>query len=486
MSKQYKTNKQGYLAYRRKNEILGDALTQVTAREFYNDVFPDEALERQGHPEDGRANMIIAYKSTMPNGTVRMLNHIVFSGKAGLDVAQGCEFAVCGMCTYAGRRRTAVNAYTCYGFAFDLDGVGEEECKTVLLAAEKKVIPAPQYIVNSGHGLHLYYLFQHPVPLYPAVRDRLQRLKTAMTRVIWTNETSYIKNRPDDDHRDYQGIYQNMRMVGSLTKLGRGKAKIKYPVTAYRYNTYTGARCTLTELNEYVDPPDRVPLDPDYSSWDYAMEHKSLAECQQEYPDWYRRRIIEQLPANQWTCKKALYTWWLSKIQQADGARDGTRYNCVAVLFIYAVKCAVPYDEVLADAMGLVDLLDARTVKPDNRFTEKDVLAAAAYYKASYARYSIKAIEQKTHIMLPRNKRNGRPQKVHMATMRAIQGVIDPAGSWRNKNGRPIGSGTKQQKVQAWRAAHPNGKKIECERDTGLSRHTVLKWWDAAAPTDCQ
>ena len=161
MSKEYKPNKQGYLAYRRKNEILGDALTQVTAREFYNDVFPDEALERQGHPADGRANMIIAYKSTMPNGKVRMLNHIVFSGKAGLDVAQGCEFALCGLCTYSGRRRTAVNAYKCYGFAFDLDGVGEEECKTVLLAAEKKVIPAPQYIANSGHGLHLYYLFQN-------------------------------------------------------------------------------------------------------------------------------------------------------------------------------------------------------------------------------------------------------------------------------------------------------------------------------------
>ena len=68
MSKQYKANKQGYLAYRRKNEILSEALTPVTAREFYVDLFPDEDLERQGHPEDGRANMIIAYKTTMPNG----------------------------------------------------------------------------------------------------------------------------------------------------------------------------------------------------------------------------------------------------------------------------------------------------------------------------------------------------------------------------------------------------------------------------------
>lgn len=480
MSKQYKANKQGYLAYRRKNEILSTALTPVTAKEFYNDIFPDADLERSGHPKDRKANMIIAYKTVTPDGKVRMLNHIIFSGKKDLEVANGNEFALCGMCTYSGRRRTAVNAYRCYGFAFDLDGVSGEECRTVLMAAEKKVIPCPQYIINSGHGLHVYYVFQNPVPLFPAVRDRLQRLKTALIRIIWTNETSYIKNRPDDDHRDYQGIYQNMRMVGSLTKLGRGKAKAKYPVMAYRYNTYAGARCTLEELNRYVDPPDQVPLDPDYSSWDYALEHKSLAQCKQEYPEWYQRRIVEQLPADQWTCKKALYAWWLNKIQQADGARDGTRYNCVAVLFVYAIKCAVPFDVVLADAMGLVPLFDERTTKPDNAFTDKDVVAASKYYKKGYARYPIRMIELKTHLQLPRNKRNGRPQKVHMATMRAIQGVIDPDGSWRNKDGRPKGSGTKQQQIQAWRKAHPTGRKIDCQRETGLSRPTIIKWWDDA------
>ena len=28
--------------------------------------------------------------------------------------------------------------------------------------------------------------------------------------------------------------------------------------------------------------------------------------------------------------------------------------------------------------------------------------------------------------------------------------------------------------MKAWRLANPNGKKIECERELGLSRHTVL------------
>ena len=35
----------------------------------------------------------------------------------------------------------------------------------------------------------------------------------------------------------------------------------------------------------------------------------------------------------------------------------------------------------------------------------------------------------------------------------------------------------KEDVVKQWRAEHPNGKKAECIRDTGLSKPTVYKWW---------
>lgn len=467
-----------YKDYRDKQEILSRALTKVTPREFYDDIFPDKDLERKGHPDDRHANMIIAYRVPLESGKSMMRNEIVFAGKDGLKNAAENKFALCGLCTFSGKRRTAVNARLCYGFAFDLDGVGKEECETFLLGVSIKKLPCPQYIVNSGHGLHIYYLFQNPVPLYPQVRDRLQRLKTALTRVVWTNETSYIKSRPDRDMRDYLGIYQNMRMPGSCTKIGRGKARKKYLVTAYRYNTFKGARCCLSYLNEWVDELDRVPVDPDYSSWDYADEHLTLSEARQKFPEWYQKRIVEQKPPGQWVCNRGLYEWWLNRIQQGDGARDGTRYNCIAVLFIYAIKCDVPFAEALADALALVEPFNERTVKADNEFTADDVKAASKFYSRSYARYSIRMIELKTHIQLPRNKRNGRKQSVHVGMMRAIQGFLDPDGAWRNKDGRPKGSGTKKEIVAAWREKNPDGRKIDCERETGLSRPTVLKWWN--------
>ena len=50
--------------------------------------------------------------------------------------------------------------------------------------------------------------------------------------------------------------------------------------------------------------------------------------------------------------------------------------------------------------------------------------------------------------------------------------------NWREKNGRPIGSGTAQRQVFEWRQRHPEGRKADCHRDTGLDPKTIRKWWD--------
>ena len=60
-----------------------------------------------------------------------------------------------------------------------------------------------------------------------------------------------------------------------------------------------------------------------------------------------------------------------------------------------------------------------------------------------------------------------------------------PDGSWRNKDGRPRGSGTAQEAVQRWRLDNPEGSKKECKEATGLTYPTIRKWWDQplAAPS---
>lgn len=71
-------------------------------------------------------------------------------------------------------------------------------------------------------------------------------------------------------------------------------------------------------------------------------------------------------------------------------------------------------------------------------------------------------------------KRNGRKQNEHLRRARAVQAIDYPDGEWRNKKGAP----TAEQTVREWQEQHPDGKKVDCARDTGLSRTTVTKWWN--------
>ena len=64
--------------------------------------------------------------------------------------------------------------------------------------------------------------------------------------------------------------------------------------------------------------------------------------------------------------------------------------------------------------------------------------------------------------------------------MNLIRDEINGNKNWRNKDGRPKGSGTAQARVYEWRRQHPEGRKADCHRDTGLDPKTIRKWWDNA------
>jgi hypothetical protein len=79
---------------------------------------------------------------------------------------------------------------------------------------------------------------------------------------------------------------------------------------------------------------------------------------------------------------------------------------------------------------------------------------------------------------MPVNKRNWRKQAEHLGRARAVQAFDDPDGRWRNREGRPKA----QICVFEWRQQHPEGRKADCHRDTGLDPKTIRKWWDCPPP----
>ena len=146
----------------------------------------------------------------------------------------------------------------------------------------------------------------------------------------------------------------------------------------------------------------------------------------------------------------------------------------------------MPEDEVLSDALELLPMLDQISDDDHNRFTRRDVIDAMNMYQESYVTYSRSEVERVSGIPVPPNKRNGRKQEQHIKIMNAIRDIEHPDGAWRNKEGRPKGSSLQKKIVEEWCIAHPDGRKVDCIRETGLSKPTVYRWWTTKAKRNAE
>ena len=204
----------------------------------------------------------------------------------------------------------------------------------------------------------------------------------------------------------------------------------------------------------------------------------SLAEAKKKYPEWYEKRVVRGEKKGRWHIKRDLYDWWLRKIQSGE-VSVGHRYWCLSVLASYGIKCDIPEDEVLTDALELLPMFDNISDDEHNHFTKRDVLDAMNMYQENYVTYSRAEVERVSGISVPPNKRNGLKRKDHLEIARAIQTIKDrqQGKNWREGNGRPKGSSQQKEVVRKWRIAHPEGTPKDCIADTGISKNTVYRWW---------
>lgn len=454
--------------YREKNEHLEKFLEPVTPFEFYREIFPVGSFERKGHFEDEKGNGIAV---TVPPKAAGIALEIQEEGKAKrytitdelseLSEVYDTDFTIMSPLSYFGRRRCGKNARYLYALVFDLDGVGMPQLRDTLHQMNKDILPQATFVVNSGTGLHLYYVLEEPIPMYPHNQKCLKELKYSLTRQIWNRYTSTIKEP------QMQGILQGFRVVGSGSKLGR-----EYPVTAYRL----GGRMTLEKLLEFI---------PDSNGEQQRLEglmrksRLSLAEAKEKYPDWYERRIVKKERRGRWTVKRDLYDWWLHRI--GDEIRVGHRFYGIMTLAIYAKKCGIEEDELRRDAFALLKPYDDMSVEDINRFTKDDVVCALEMFNEDYVTFPRDDIAKLSGLTMPVNKRNWRKQKEHIQVMNTMKALKKQLGEAVNE-GRPKGSGTAEERVREWRQQHPEGRKADCHRDTRLDPKTIRKWWDSMPP----
>lgn len=436
---------------------------EVAPKYFYRQIFQHH-LDKKGAFTKGKYVGIACEITKEKKGKKTVVKRHTITDDLDTidDLLKSENFIIISPISYIGKSRKTENATRMYAFAIEIDDLRVSDdgrpvgLNDLLHHFDIELLPTPNYIICSGNGVHLYYVFEQPLILFDNVKKSLDAFKKALTPYFWNQ---YVTKDYKIENIQFESPFQGFRMAGGVTKKG-DRTRI------FEISTHP---ISVEELNRYV-----VKYGKKECQIDIAYESElTLAEAKEAYPEWYERRIVNKQKKGTWECKRDLYDWWKRRI--TEGASVGHRYYCLLMLSIYAIKCGrnVSEEELIEDAYSFLDKFDEMSENEINRFTDEDVMdALQGYYDKDLVTYPINSIVYRSGIPIEKNKRNFRKQAIHIKYMNNQRAFKVEMGECTN-GGRP----DKRQIVQSWRLEHPGGRKIECERDTGLSRHTVLKWW---------
>lgn len=434
---------------------------------------------------------------------------------AGRDWLQTRRFALMSPITYVGNTTMNKNARYLYAFAIDLDGVGMEQLERLFELMLKiypsmphkpypmdghPVIPTPNIIVNSGHGLHLYYTMRYPLALHKENVPYLQEICKSLYKVVAWKKSKKVGGDPGttkEKEVHCLGIYHAFRLPETWTKtlkvtkssgdfVGNGVPIQAWLTEAPHY--------TIEDFLPYIAFSGNTQL---YKSLAPSVitqlekggrllnpKRLTLEQARRKYgEEWYQNREKEK---GTFTINRRLYDWWLAKMKERDGVKEGFRYYCVMALAAFAKKCGIPFAELKRDAYTLIDSFDELTHEKDP-FVKHDVDAAIKAYKnPNSIRWTPGMLSAWTNIPMKKTKRNHRKIEHHLEMLRAIRDLRrkqDGKLPWNKtgNNGRPVANldnSKEAQLINEWMVNHPNStNKSLCARELGIDRKTVRKWW---------
>jgi len=443
-----------------KVEYLTTNYQSISSKEFYRDIFTEGSLQEKGRFEKGKYNAIAV--ELFLDSNKRNKRYTITDDLEIIDeLLTHPNFIVMSPISYIGKARTSNNARFLYALAIDLDGVSKKQYMVDLFYqmdgnGPSNHLPKPTYIVDSGNGLHIYYVFEKPIPCFKNINSKMNVLKNSLTFKIWNGYTTSLS-----ENIQYQSIFQGFRMVGSPTKSGG-------VTTAYKI----GEKVTVDYLNKFIPWKEKRAENFEYKS------KLTLEEVKKKYPDWYQKKIINKEPKKTgegkcWNIKRNLYDWWKRRLEFE--IKEGHRYFGIMCLAIYARKCGLTKKELENDAFLLMPQLDKLTSEESNHFTRKDVLAALEAFDDKYITFSIDNISKLTNIHIQKNKRNYRSQKDHLEEARMIRDLrMKRKGmKWDDNNKKQ----SKEKLVIDYLKENPTvTNKAKIAKELGVSRPTVYKY----------
>ena len=228
-----------------KVEYLTTNYQSISPKEFYRDIFPEGSLQEKGRYKKGKYNAIAV--ELLLDSNKKNKRYIITDDLEIIDeLLTHPNFIVMSPINYIGKARNSNNARFLYALAIDLDGITKKQYMVDLFYqmdgnGPSNNLPKPTYIVDSGNGLHIYYVFEKPIPCFKNINLKMNVLKNSLTFKIWNGYTTSLS-----ENIQYQSIFQGFRMVGSLTKSGS-------ITTAYKI----GEKVTVEYLNKFIPWEDK-------------------------------------------------------------------------------------------------------------------------------------------------------------------------------------------------------------------------------------
>lgn len=443
--------------YSEQIEYLSHQYEEIDGYEFYKAVFPNNENQGEWNTDFSKPNAIYLYTDEKDKGTDRVLRRRIMLNDTWeddyMEYVERNECAICSGLSYRRRANRAENAQHMNALIFDLDGVGEKELINLIKRFDLdpehitgRTLPRPTYIVSSGSGIHVYYVFDKPVELFPFIKAQMKSLKHDLTFKMWD-----YKGTTQNRDIQQQGINQGFRMVGSMND--------KYGTVVRAFKV--GEKVSLEYINQYMKDRSKVDITKRFKPSKMTRE-----EAKETFPEWYQKVVVNGIKSRKkWTCHEGLYEWWKQQVEQIKG---GHRYKFLMCMAIYAHKCDIPKARLKQDLYEIYDQVKA--IAHTNELTEFDIKCALEAYDDHLHNFTIDDVIAETNVQIKKNKRNGRKQEVHLKIARSTRDILNE--NWREGNGRK----SKEQLVKDYLADHPTANPTEVARALNISRPTVYKY----------
>lgn len=357
-----------------------------------------------------------------------------------------------------------------YAFVVDLDNLSPRWLRNILDGIlERGTAPVPSLIVNSGKGVHFYYVLDEPLYVYPSVRKKARQLYSMLHEMF-------------EFAPDKHSIGHAFRPVGASTKIGTiasgytigERWSVVELADAVGYNWYVpdmSSRENLPATEKMVRYAKVLAArynlpEPDFANFvkthDFIRALSKKQGEQSQQPKIYDHRLTDVLEEVEPNGSPRWYSRVRDRIIEKTELEH--RYKSLMALAVIAYKCKIPYEQLVRDMEHITQVwrLEPRWAK--DPFNEKNVGSALRCYSPKFVRVRRATLEDWLGWQFQGKKKEPKygSQEEWLETLAGQR------------------SGSSLRAIRKVLAEDPTLSKTEIARRTGLSRQTVYNHYAAA------